>query len=279
MDRLVTGEGGSKVIDRVRVPATEERPLGAVLYVDRTDELQVEQRHMMLERLATLGRALQGVAHELNTPLTTMLTLAKDLTGAIAALDIDAAEREDIVESVDLILEESRRCRELTQSLLETAGRKRGNWAKTQTALEVARRAATLLGHPPEKPGARVKLDEDALDITLPVDGDRVLQVLMNLVQNALRASPGGDVEVSADARGLLVLDRGPGLPEEVRDRLFEPFVTTRPTGEGTGLGLYVSQQIATDLGARLQLEDRTGGGTRAALVLVTADEEATGTP
>jgi C4-dicarboxylate-specific signal transduction histidine kinase len=275
-----------RVVDRVRVPATEDRPLGAVLYVDRTDELLVEQRHVMLERLATLGRALQGVAHELNTPLTTMLTLAKDLTQALAELDLDDATRADMVESVELILAESRRCRGLTQSLLETAGAPKAVAAESsQTALDVARRALQLLGHPPEKPGCAVALDEGSLDVVLPASGDRVLQVLMNLVQNALRATEDqraqpGRVQIEAikraDALHLRVLDRGPGLPEEVRARLFEPFVTTRPTGEGTGLGLYVSHRVARDLGGDLRIEDRDGGGSVAVLELpsVTRPEE-----
>lgn len=77
----VKEDGGERIIDLLAV-APESVSLRAFLYVDRTDELLVEQRHVMLERLATLGRALQGVAHELNTPLTTMQTLAKDLLEA-----------------------------------------------------------------------------------------------------------------------------------------------------------------------------------------------------
>jgi two-component system C4-dicarboxylate transport sensor histidine kinase DctB len=66
----------------------------------------------------------------------------------------------------------------------------------------------------------------------------------------------------------VILTDRGPGLPQEVREHLFEPFVTTRPMGEGTGLGLYTSHMIAHELGGALSLEDNAPRGTRATLTL-----------
>lgn len=273
-----------RIVDRLALAPDGALGLGAYLYVDRTEELLVEQRHVMLERLATLGRALQGVAHELNTPLTTMQTLAKDLEAALRELPLDDAQRRDLEESVQLIVEESRRCKGLTQGLLSTAQAR--SWPREGAGLRlaaVARRAVQLVGSSVDK--GEVALDEASLDVPSPHDPDRVLQVLMNLVQNALRATEdtprdgGARVRVAAVPEpGRLVIvvdDNGPGLPEEVRARLFEPFVTTRPAGEGTGLGLYVSQTIARELGGALELLDRPGGGTRARLVLpIHADEE-----
>lgn len=292
--RSPTGEGvlrfavrerdEKRIVDRLALAPDGALGLGAYLYVDRTEELLVEQRHVMLERLATLGRALQGVAHELNTPLTTMQTLAKDLEAALAELPLDDAQRKDLEESVQLIIEESRRCKGLTQGLLSTAQTR--SWPEESAGLRllaVAKRAVQLVGSSVDK--GEVALDEASLDVPSPRDPDRVLQVLMNLVQNALRATEdtrtggGPRVRVSAEREpwylAIVVDDEGPGLPDEVRARLFEPFVTTRPHGEGTGLGLYVSQTIARELGGALELGDRPGGGTRARLVLpVHADEE-----
>jgi two-component system C4-dicarboxylate transport sensor histidine kinase DctB/two-component system sensor histidine kinase AauS len=120
-----------------------------------------------------------------------------------------------------------------------------------------------------------VLVDEDSLQVVGEVDADRVLQSLMNLVQNALAASqeaPGSGPRVTVTAQvagGLVrvqVRDRGPGLPELVRQRLFEPFVTTKP--EGTGLGLYTSQQLARELGGSLDLRLAIEGGTIAELTL-----------
>lgn len=148
---------------------TSDRPLGAVLYVDRTEELLVEQRHVMLERLATLGRALQGIAHELNTPLMTLQTLAKDLVAALDALPLDGEARADLSESLELIVEEARRMGGLTQSLLSTAHDRARPSVPGQSALSVARRAVQLVGARAER--GDVWLDEASLDRPLPVSG------------------------------------------------------------------------------------------------------------
>lgn len=268
------GSGTSeRIIDLVALPRSRAIGARALLYVDRTDELLVEQRHVMLERLATLGRALQAVAHELNTPLTTMQTLGKDLRAALKDAALDDRLRRDVDESLQLLVEESQRCRTLTQALLSSANDGRRPGTNAQRAVDVVRRAVRLVG--------AAEADDVALDPTLdaivPVDADRVLQIVMNLVQNALRAT----ADLKADGRGprvvvkarraqgsllLQIVDRGPGLPAEVRTRLFEPFVTTRPMGEGTGLGLYTSQLIARELGGSLGMEDAPGGGTVATL-------------
>jgi signal transduction histidine kinase len=244
------------------------------------EKLVVDKRHVMLERLATLGRALQGVAHELNTPLTTMQTLAKDLKAALADASLDDATRKDVEESLVLLIEESQRCRTLTQTLLSQA--RDGRVASTaHTLLDVAERAVRLVGADERE---AVLLDEQSLDMPPPADADRVLQIVMNLMQNALLATKdlrgdgkGPRVTVRATradgAVRIALGDRGPGLPDEVREHLFEPFVTTRPMGEGTGLGLYTSLMIAHELGGTLTLEDAPGGGTVATLTLPGASE------
>jgi C4-dicarboxylate-specific signal transduction histidine kinase len=269
---------GERIIDLVALPPHPALAARALLFVDRTDELLVEQRHVMLERLATLGRAMQGVAHELNTPLTTMQTLAKDLRAALADAPLDERMRIDVEESLQLLVDESQRCRTLTQALLTSANDgTRKSSASEQTLLDVARRAVRVVGTSVES--GDVGLDENSLDVPCPGDADRVLQVLMNLVQNALRAT----IDLRGDGKGprcsvraeridksikVIIQDRGPGLPAEVRERLFEPFVTTRPMGEGTGLGLYTSQIVARELGGTLTLDDARGGGTIATLTL-----------
>jgi signal transduction histidine kinase len=238
------------------------------------EQLVVDKRHVMLERLATLGRALQGVAHELNTPLTTMQTLAKDLKAALADASLDDKLRADVDESLQILIEESQRCRSLTQALLSQA--RDGGARGSQTLLEVAQRAVRLVGADERD---EIALDDVSLSVAPPHDADRILQVVMNLMQNSLIATKdkrgdgkGPRVRVHAERTDnvlkLVLVDRGPGLPLEVKEHLFEPFVTTRPMGEGTGLGLYTSQMIARELGASLTLEDAEPVGTRATLTL-----------
>lgn len=273
-----TVDGKERVIELVALRPSHPRVAQAFLSVDRTEGVLVEQRHIMLERLATLGRAMQGVAHELNTPLTTMQTLAKDMQAALADVALSEALRKDVDESLKLLIEESRRCRSLTQALLQTANDGRRSRGTRLPPLEVARKAIRLVGAERDAvyvddASFAVAASEDAF-----VDADRVLQILMNLIQNALAATAhlrddgkGARVVVAAarvdDIVTITVEDRGPGLPETVRAHLFEPFVTTK--AEGTGLGLYTSQQLARDLGGSLVVGDvGLGTGTRAVLTL-----------
>lgn len=277
----VTLDGRDRVVELIALRPRHPRVSRAVLMVDRTEGLLVEQRHIMLERLATLGRAMQGVAHELNTPLTTMQTLAKDLQAALSTTDLPQAVRADVDESLTLLIEEARRCRSLTQSLLQTANDGRRARGMKLPPVEVARKAIRLVGAEKEA----VFVDDAAFARAVVegdsgfVDADRVLQILMNLIQNALAATEdcrddGKGARVVVEASGdddflfIAVQDRGPGLPEPVRARLFEPFVTTK--AEGTGLGLYTSQQLARDLGGSLVVDDLKDGrrGTRAVLSL-----------
>jgi signal transduction histidine kinase len=273
-----TVDGKERVIELVALRPNHPRVAQAFLSVDRTEGVLVEQRHIMLERLATLGRAMQGVAHELNTPLTTMQTLAKDMQAALADVGLSEALRNDVDESLKLLIEESRRCRSLTQALLQTANDGRRNRGTRLPPLEVAKKAIRLVGAERDA----VYIDDASFAVAAAedafVDADRVLQILMNLIQNALAATAslrddgkGARVVVAAarvdDIVTITVEDRGPGLPDTVRAHLFEPFVTTK--AEGTGLGLYTSQQLARDLGGSLVVGDvGIGTGTRAVLTL-----------
>jgi signal transduction histidine kinase len=123
---------------------------------------------------------------------------------------------------------------------------------------------------------ARPKAGQHALTVTVegPIvarcDPDGVKQVLLNVVLNAIEASPSGGVEVEArrigDAVELSVADRGPGVPASARNRVFDPFYSTKT--RGTGLGLAVSKQIIDEHQGRIRLLNRRGGGTRVVIEL-----------
>jgi signal transduction histidine kinase len=270
----VINSGVERLVELIALRPKHPRVSRAFLTVDRTEGLLVEQRHIMLERLATLGRAMQGVAHELNTPLTTMQTLAKDLQAALKDVELKDLVRADVDESLSLLIEETRRCRSLTQSLLSTANDGARSRGAKLSLVDVAKKSVRLVGAERDA----VFVDEASLSEHGLVEADRVLQILMNLIQNALAATldlrdDGKGPRVVVDAAfvdgvtEVRVQDRGPGLPAPVRERLFEPFVTTKT--EGTGLGLYTSQQLAREIGGSLAVGDAVDGpGTRAVLGL-----------
>jgi len=220
-----------------------------------------------IERLAETGRRLAEVVHELNNPLTAILAFAQDLLRA----DPSSEQREALV----VIQQQARRSRKLVRGLLDEV---------RATPLEVERidaeavvaRVRPVFEREAERHGLRFTL---ALDQRLPpVEGDAagIEQVLTNLLQNAFQATPrGGTVSLSTRVRGRLlefvVQDSGPGIPPEHLDRIFDPFFTTKGAGEGTGLGLSVSQTIirrhrGTLVGENVPEWD--GGGARFTVAL-----------
>jgi signal transduction histidine kinase len=282
----VPGGESERIIDMVSLGADAFFSHRAFLYVDKTEALLVENRQVMLERLATLGRALQGVAHELNTPLMTMQTLAKDLVKALSDEPaVPGHLREDLDESLQLMVEEARRCRALTQGLLSTAHDDAQVKNDGRNLSEIVSRAIRLLGVSPTQGEGRILVDSDGLAQLIPTEGDRVLQILLNLIQNAMQATDEAGrqqptpVQISCRQKGpqaiVEIRDHGPGLPRRVRDRLFEPFVTTKENG--TGLGLYTSYMLAKELGGDLSIADHAQGGTLASLVLPLAPESQRG--
>jgi signal transduction histidine kinase len=127
-------------------------------------------------------------------------------------------------------------------------------------------RALTLLASQVREKQVRVAMEPG---LTVPVQGvaTRVEQVLLNLVQNAVQASPAGAPVVVRTSRDggtgvFTVEDQGPGINPIDRGRVFDPFFTTKPVGEGTGLGLSICYRIVEDLSGEISFRERDGGGT-----------------
>lgn len=274
------GAGRERVIELLSYPLSDERPASVLrLHLDRTETVLQERRLLFAERLASLGRAVQAIAHELNTPLATIQTLATDMRAALAARPIEAeALVRDVDESAAVIVDETRRCRAITQALL--AGRDllahgEGEQPACDAWLALERAMTLVLGTGGAK--RRVVVDDAVRGLRVGIPQDSLVQIFVNLLQNALDAMadrPDGRIRVQR-GRGspegritLLVDDEGPGLQPGARDRLFEAFYTTKPPGKGTGLGLYTALSLAREAGGALTLEDAPSGGARARLEL-----------
>ncbi|MEE2644404.1 MAG: ATP-binding protein [Myxococcota bacterium] len=244
-------------------PPSQSRRLA--LYVDRSVERASQERLIRTERLASLGRAAQGVAHELNTPLATIQTLGRDLLDTLTLVQLEPSMREDFFESASLIIDEVGRCRRITHALLG-----RPQQARSGEALPISTSIERALSVISPRRNPRIHLDLGASNLSYPVDP--IIQITVNLVQNALDASPEGMVSLSLQESehtlSLRVRDKGPGISELARAHLFEPFFTTKGPGEGTGLGLYTSYLLARSLGGQLSVERHPEGGTIARLDL-----------
>jgi signal transduction histidine kinase len=283
----VSVDGVERVYELHSLPLSasgKDKPKVMNLYVDRTSAMLAERQLVLSERLSSLGRIAQGVAHELNTPLATIRTLAADMGVALDRLGGAAAEsgsqgaREvrdsliaDLGESAELIHEETGRLGRITHSLLAGGDLVRARIDGSVTLSQVLERGCALV-----IAGARrsthVDIDPSVEGISVEADPDRLLQVIVNLVQNACDAVRDrllGRVRILAthEPDGMIALrveDNGPGIAPEVETRLFEPFATTKPSGEGTGLGLYTSYMLVRAMHGTLELENRREGGASA---------------
>jgi C4-dicarboxylate-specific signal transduction histidine kinase len=291
----VRAKGQERVYEMLTFPLATTRAGARLmnLYVDRTAATLADQRLLLAERLVSLGRVAQGVAHELNTPLATIRTLASDMRASLrAGIDARAQDQEevqdglhwrklalDIDESAALVHDETLRLGRITQSLLAGGDLVRTKIQGGVPVAAVVERARALV-FAGVRAGPRVHVGEgiDALRVT--ADSDRMVQVLVNLLQNAydaVRDQSTGHVVIRAELRGddafIYIEDDGPGVSPEVRQRLFEPFATTK--AHGTGLGLYTSYMLVRAMDGDLWLDPRAGGGTVATLRLRCAAPEA----
>jgi C4-dicarboxylate-specific signal transduction histidine kinase len=282
----VHAEGQERVYEMLTFPLATTRAGARLmnLYVDRTAATLADQRLLLAERLVSLGRVAQGVAHELNTPLATIRTLASDMRATLRSAESDALEDAqwrrvalDIDESAALVHDETLRLGRITQSLLAGGDLVRSTIRGEVPVGAVVERARALVFAGVRKgPQVSVGAGVDALRVT--ADPDRMVQVIVNLLQNAydaVRDEPHGTVTIRAESKGddafIYVEDNGAGVSEDVRGRLFEPFATSK--AHGTGLGLYTSYMLVRAMDGDLFLDPRPSGGTVATLRLRCANE------
>lgn len=241
-------------------------------------ERQRERIHQ-IEKLSAMGSLLAGVAHELNNPLAILLTQASLLK--------ETARDEAVKKRAERIEAAATRSGRIVKSFLAMARQKPAQREKLALN-EMVEAALEMTAYGLRSAGIAV---ERRLDPALPMieaDRDLIGQVVANLVinaQQALAERPAPrQVMVATRRQGgfavLEVADNGPGVPDHVRARIFEPYFTTKAVGVGTGIGLSICRQVAEEHGGAITVEDRPGGGAlfRVTLPLL-AGEEGDGEP
>lgn len=239
----------------------------------REEKLKEAMRQQLnqTEKLASVGRLAAGVAHEVNNPLTGVLTFAHLLR---EKTNLDDEDRQ----SLEVILRETTRVREIVRGLLDFA-RESPMQMRTLDLGEVVRQSLELVRR--QKAFVRLTLREQYHPEPLPVSADRnrLQQVVLNLLLNAAEAMPGGGtLTVStgrrADRAWASIADTGTGIKQEVLEHIFEPFFTTKPVGSGTGLGLSVSYGIIQQHRGVIEVESEVERGSTFTILLPLAPPE-----
>jgi signal transduction histidine kinase/DNA-binding response OmpR family regulator len=225
------------------------------------EELKQAETHLVEgERLSTVGKLAAGLVHEINNPLTVILGQA-ELVMAELADSTRGRER------VRIIVQETSRAARLLQQVLQLA-HPRPPERRPVALVDQARWVLELKHHELDRDGIRVITEFEPVPCVY-ADQDQIRQVLLNLVQNAQQAlakhqAPRVLTLRITEANGRVraeVRDTGPGIPPETLPRIFDAFFTTKPAGEGTGLGLWVCYSIVEQHQGRLSAESRPEGG------------------
>jgi PAS domain S-box-containing protein len=266
-----TGSGAERRHYRItKVPV--KNTSGAVTHVitvgeDITERRRMERQLFTSEKLASIGRLAEGIAHELNNPMASIASAAEAVLRRSQASDFAGlADAGELRVLLRIIEEEVYRCKGIIGRLSDFS-RDPGVERDRVDVREVLDSVAGMLAHQMKQRGVALTAAHEAdLPAVLANEGE-LRQVFLALILNALEAQPrGGALHlVTRRAGGEVVLefaDRGPGIPPEHRGRLLEPFFTTKPPGQGPGLGLYVSYAIVTAHGGHLEVDSTVGAGT-----------------
>lgn len=259
---ILTVPGGEeRIFDVARTPLLDNKLVSygtIIVFEDITDKIRLQQQLVTSEKLASIGLLSAGVAHEINTPLTGISSyvqlLQKKLTDAHYA---------QILEKIE---------------------------AQTERVARIVKNLLSFARHPADVSFRQVNLKESLLEIISLIDyrlktlniklelnlqeikpiwgqGERLQQVFINIILNALDAMPKGgrlriDLGQKDEEAVVTIADSGVGIKKEHLPRIFDPFFTTKGVGKGTGLGLSISYAIIKEHDGRIEVESEVGRGT-----------------
>jgi signal transduction histidine kinase len=224
--------------------------------------LETKQNQLIQStKLATIGKVTAGIAHEINNPLNNIYLTAEVLLEDLP--NIECAER---LEMINDILKQADRAREVVHHLLAFSRTRKTTILENVDLVLLVQQTLAFLKNQIRIGQVAVHTEMPEEPVTVNGNANQLQQVFVNIILNGVQAmGPGGvltlKVEAAADQMARVVIsDNGPGIPEEVMTRIFDPFYTTK--SEGTGLGLSVSNSIIEDHNGKITLESKQGKGT-----------------
>ncbi len=230
---------------------------------ERTQEMLIRS-----ESLAAIGQLVAGAAHELNNPLTTVISLVQTTIEDIEQWDEHRPFDPDLIDDLKFADKELGRAKSILASLLGLS-RQTQTWSEAVSMNSVVKDALRIMHNQYKHHGIEIA---ENYDTDLPdIQGNfaNLGQVAVNIIQNAIQSVIQNkgvitlDTWFDPDTRQVVFSckDTGPGIPESMRQDIFKPFFTTKEVGKGTGLGLYICHEIVRKHGGTLKLRDSDGAG------------------
>jgi signal transduction histidine kinase len=270
---VTAGDIGIRLPDEVK--ALRSRMDSLIDHVDQTEmQLEESREHLLqAEKLAVVGKLAAGVAHTIRNPLT---SVNMRLFSLERTLELSPTQQEDF----EVISEEIRRLDTIVQNFLEFSRPPKLKMQKISPS-DVVDMSLQLLRHRLESYRVQVEVERQRRLPQIEADPEQLKEALINLLVNACEAvGDGGSIVIReeegvAEPLGQVVVirvsDNGPGIPESIQEKLFQPFFSTKE--EGTGLGLSIAFRIVEEHGGWLSLKSREGGGATFVITLPSKEE------
>lgn len=259
-----------------RIASGDFRPITPTRrYRDEFTDLAISINQMMHEleiheavliqshKMRAVGTLTAGVAHELNNPLNNIT-----LTAHMLMEDFDELEDDQCKEMIEDVVNEADRAKSIVSNLLDFA-RESGTQLEPLDLTRLLNDTINLVGNQLKLAGIKIEFKATDKLPRIHGDGQQLRQVFLNLLLNAIAASPkGAKIQVLAlpadepNEVAIKVIDFGDGIPKHILTRIFDPFFTTKQKGKGTGLGLSVSQGIIAKHGGLIRVSSREGEGS-----------------
>ncbi|MCK9363562.1 MAG: cache domain-containing protein [Syntrophales bacterium] len=234
---------------------------------DRRRNAESENRLLQSEKQASVGRLAAGVAHEINNPLTGVLTYTHML---LRRKDLG----DDIRSDLEVIVQSTERVRKIVKGLLDFSRQTKLDREPTDVN-RLVRATVSMMENQALVKGVSINFNNGEALPQVTLDRSQIQSVLLNMILNALDATEPGDsinINTATDLSAseprqmgveITIADNGCGIPPENLDKLFDPFFTTKEVGQGTGLGLSVSLGIVHEHGGAIRVQSKPGKGTR----------------
>jgi two-component system NtrC family sensor kinase len=240
-----------------------------------TEELRKTQSRLILsEKMASLGKLSATVAHEINNPLSGILSYAKLSSKYLGQENIDPGTFEIVNKNLCIIGNEAKRCGDIVKNLLLFTKRTSGDF-KAEHLTEIIDTSISVVGHSAEMNELKLIKELDDGDDYTQCDAGDIQQLLIALIINSIEDSARGgkiivrtDYHSNKDQNQIMIIDNGKGIPKDALPHIFEPFFSLKKSEKNIGLGLSVVYGIIKQHGGTIDVESKEGEGTKFTITL-----------